>query len=152
QAGLGPGAQVRALAVAARDRDRCGGGRLGDHAGLLVRAEVAIRAACHPEQEEVEHREEPELEGNCYWVLHRYSSSKPSDTRPSVISSPGESTASRTRLPLTLIPFVEPRSTTVQPSIVRRTSACLREMFGSSMTTSHSRLRPIVVRSAVSTV
>src|SRR5207248_7086014 len=117
QAGLDPGAQVRALAVAARDRDRRRGGRLGDHAGLLVLAQVAHRAACHPEQEEVEHREEPELEGNCYWVLHRYSSSKPSDTRPSVISSPGESTASRTRLPLTLIPFVEPRSTTVQPSI-----------------------------------
>src|SRR5205823_3321225 len=144
------GAEVGAGARrAARHRRRAGPG-VDDDAPLLVLRQVAQRAARDPEQEQVEHREEPELQGNGDGVLHNYSSSNPSVTSPSVISSPGDSTASRTRRPLTLMPFVEPRSTTVQPSIVRRTSACLRETFGSSTTMSHSRLRPIVVRSPVS--
>src|SRR5437868_3053781 len=112
--------------------------------------QVLHRAARDPQQEEVEHREEPELQGNGDRVLHRYSSSNPSSTRPSVILSPGRSTSSCTRRPFTFTPFVEPRSTIIHPSIVLRTSACLRDTLGSSTTSSQSRLRPIVMRSPAS--
>src|SRR3954453_11820100 len=114
---------------------------------VVVLCQVAYRAARDPQQEEEEHCEEPELEGYGYGVLHAYSSSKDSSTRPSMILSPGRSTSSFTRLPLTLTPFVDPRSTTSQPSIVLRTSACWRDTLGSSITISHSRLRPMVMRS-----
>src|SRR5665809_72279 len=110
-------------------------------------SDVYKRQAGDVEEEQVEHREEPELEHQCDRVVHSYSTSKVRLETPSVIWSPGSSRASSTRRPLTLMPFVEPRSTAFHVSPSCRTSAWRRDTFGSSITRSQSRLRPITTAS-----
>jgi hypothetical protein len=65
--------QALVLALAARQRNVFG--RLRDDARVVVLAQVAEGAPGDPEQEEVEHRQEPELEGDRDRILHAYSSS-----------------------------------------------------------------------------
>ena len=60
-----------------------------------------------------------------------------------MILSPFPSRSLETRLPLTSVPFVEPRSAIQKSPSVTLISACLREMLGSSrIGTSHSFVRP----------
>src|SRR4029079_3242818 len=118
--------EVGALHHDEAPRDRDPPGRL--HAGLarrredealLRQAEVAARGADDAPDEEIEQNEERDLEDeqnliDCGGVVeHRYSDSRTnvSSVEPSVIVSPLRSFARFTRLPLTSIPFVEPRST-----------------------------------------
>src|SRR4029079_14337104 len=132
--GVFGGAGVDRVVIAGLDR----GGR-GNRP-----AQVPKRRTGDPEQEEVEHCEKAELErdGDRLEVVH-CSISKAKQVVPRVTSSPGASRAESTRRPLTLIPLVEPRSTTCQsPVLLRRSCACLREMFGSLITHSHSFDRP----------
>src|SRR5437588_3810990 len=109
--------------------------------------DVAGRAPRDPQEEQVQHDQEAELQRNGDGIrVHRYSSSNRSRASPSSISSPGARTASSTRRPFTLMPFVEPRSVTTQWPSWLRTSAWRREAFGSSRVMSQSRLRPISTR------
>src|SRR5204863_6830842 len=89
----------------------------GDRRTVLA-AQVPERRPNDPEQEQVQHDQEGELEsdGDRLEDGHRHSSSKRSSVVPSSIRSPGSSgVGSSTRRPLSLVPLVEPRSTTAQP-------------------------------------
>src|SRR5262249_50204230 len=101
------------------------------------------------EQEQVEEREEAELEDRQDRFGH-YEASKRSLVVPKEISSPSCRTASRTATPLTIVPFVEPRSAIRNPSRLERISACRREVRGSVSVTVQSALRPIVTGSSPS--
>ena len=110
----------RAAAVAARRRGA---------------AQVLERRARHPEQEQVEHGDEAELQGDGDGVEGHASLSswKTISEVPRVIVSPSRSDCAPVmRRPLTLTPLVEPRSRTVHEAPEGRTSACLRETLGSS--------------------
>src|SRR6185503_19985575 len=98
-----------------------------------------------PEQEQLEHGQEAELQRHGDGVEHPggYSSSKVAWEVPSSITSPGLSDwAPSIRRPLTLTSLVEPSSRTVHEPPEGRISACLRETLASSRTTSASRERP----------
>ena len=77
----------------------------------------AITTAHDPVQEQVEQREEAELQDGENRLGH-YEASKRITVAPTAISSPSCSTCSRTGTPLTFVPFIEPRSTTRKPSAV----------------------------------
>src|SRR6185436_2129290 len=115
--------------------------------------EVLHRGTGHPEQEQVQHGEEAELERDGDGVEgHGQSWSNPMVDVPSSIVSPGFSDcAPWMRRPLTLTPLVEPRSLTIHLAPLGRTSACLRDTFWSESTTSHSRERPITPPPPLST-
>src|SRR4051812_16369787 len=87
--------------------------RLAGRATRDAAAQVLQRAARDPQQEQVEHREEAELERDGDGFQH-HSTSKVASTVPNTSRSPERSgSVPLTRRPLTWTPFVEPRSVTV---------------------------------------
>src|SRR4029453_1324701 len=118
----------------------------GLEAGRSRAPQVLQGTPRHPEQEQEQHGKKTELERyrKRLQIVH-CSMSKAKTLVPRVISSPGDSRALATRRPLTLTPLVELRSTICQsPTFERRSSACRREMLGSSMLQSASLERPSV--------
>src|SRR5690606_25799880 len=73
-----------------------------------------------------------------------HDASKVTTVLPSVISSPSPSSCELTRMPLTRVPLVEPRSTRTHPLPWGRTSAWLRLTLGSASCTVDSGRRPKV--------
>src|SRR5271166_3294471 len=111
----------------------------------LTGAQVPAGAAGDPQQEQVQHDQEAELEGHRYGRERGHPSSKTISVEPSSTRSPARSACTpRTSRSLTITPLVEPRSSIVQPSALGRIWAWRRETPTSSMTMSQSRLRPIV--------
>ena len=108
------------------------------------------RAARDPQQEQVEHGQEAELQADGDRLDdhgRHQSTSKRASTVPDLdagrrAAAPCGSLA-RTSRPLTRTPLVEPRSVIVQPSPSGRSSAWRRETLVSARTMSHSRLRPM---------
>src|SRR3954471_24952768 len=125
-----------------------------EHEALLRHAHVARGRAHDPPDEEVEQDEERELEDEQRLFDRDGADPAPpsvsrlntSSVEPSVIRSPCRSFARFWRRPFTSIPFVEPRSTAQYAAPSCRTSACLRETFGSASWMSQSFERPIVAR------
>src|SRR5262249_6772744 len=102
-----------------------------------------------PPDEEIEEDEEDDPEGEQdllhlrggegHWSSRR----KTSSVEPSFTVSPCSSFARFWRRPFTSVPFVESRSVNQYAPRSCRSSACLRDMFGSGMVMSTSRPRPI---------
>src|SRR5690349_12518422 len=121
---------------------------------FLRQPQVAARRADDAPDEQVEEDEERDLEDEQNLVdrgrvvEHGYSDSRAnvSWVEPSVIVSPLRSFARLTRLPLTSIPFVEPRSTIQYDAPSCRSSAWRRETFASASWMSQSRERPMTTR------
>src|SRR4029079_12296883 len=95
--------------------DRCGAG----HGRRLLRcrrrgAHLLHHDPPHPEQEQVEQRQEAELQDGEYGFGH-YEASKRITVAPTEISSPSWRTRSRAAVPLTTGAFLEPRSGTAAP-------------------------------------
>src|SRR5439155_8066489 len=97
-----------------------------------------------PEQEQVEESEEAELQDGQDGFGH-YEASKRITVAPTEISSPSWSTRSRTAVPFTRVPFIDPRSLITKPSALARISACSRDARGSARLTVQSEFRPRVV-------
>src|SRR5205823_6950598 len=119
---------------------------------LLRQAEIAARGSHDAPDEQVEQHEERDLEDQQRRVDgygrgdHWPSRSNVISVEPSVIVSPLRSFARFTRLPLTSIPFVEPRSTIQYEAPSCLNSACRRETLASASWTSQSRERPMTMR------
>ena len=104
-----------------------------------------MRGAGHPEQEQVQHGEEAELERDGDGVQgHGQSCVEADRGRAELDRVAGlERLRALMRRPLTFTPLVEPRSLTIHLAPLGRTSAWRRETFWSESTTSQSRERPI---------
>src|SRR5438128_7460361 len=116
------------------------------------RAAIHVQPADHPPhrapQEQEEQREQPVLEGRererLDGVREHYTLRYSITVVPTVIRSPSDSGRDWTCCPFSLVPFVDPRSVSVErPSFVR-ICACRRDTPLSSIVTSLSGWRPIV--------
>src|SRR5439155_258302 len=127
-------------------------GRRREDEALLGKPQVAASGSHDPPDEDVEEHQERDLEDEQDLVDrgrvedHHCSRPKVKSVEPRVIVSPSSSFARLTRLPLTSIPFVDPRSTTQYEAPSWRSSAWRLETLASASWMSHPRTRPMTTR------